>query len=84
MLTPGWATVPVVVGIYRTRRRTGRRGIRMAQVGIGVSIFLIAVGALLPWALRLSDASATLIGFLLMNAGAIGLMVSMIVSASGG
>jgi len=50
-------------------------------MGIGVSIFLIAVGAILTFAVEatLSGVSIQTIGIILMIAGALGLIVTMLV-----
>jgi hypothetical protein len=50
-------------------------------MGIGVSIFLIAVGAILTFAVdaTLSGVSIQTIGIILMIAGALGLIVTMLV-----
>lgn len=49
-------------------------------MGIGVSIFLIAAGAILAFAVHvsLSGISVQVVGVILMVAGAIGLITSMI------
>ncbi len=49
-------------------------------MGIGVSIFLIAVGAILTFAVdaTLSGVSLTTIGIILMAVGALGLIVSLV------
>jgi hypothetical protein len=53
-------------------------------MGIGVSIFLIAVGAILTFAVNatLSGVSLTTIGIILMAVGALGLLVTLIVFGS--
>ena len=50
-------------------------------MGIGVSIFLIAVGAILTFAVdaSLSGVSIQTVGIILMIAGALGLMVTLLV-----
>lgn len=50
-------------------------------MGIGVSVFLIAVGAILTFALNLQIGVLDLdmVGWILMAAGAIGLVVSMVI-----
>jgi hypothetical protein len=49
-------------------------------VGIGVSILLIAIGAILTWAVNVSSSSVNLnvVGVILMIVGAVGLVLSMI------
>lgn len=49
-------------------------------MGIGTSIFLIAVGAILKWAVTFSVAGVKLemVGVILMVAGALGLVFSLI------
>jgi hypothetical protein len=55
-------------------------------VGIGVSIFLIAVGAILVWAVNASVSGLELdtIGVILMVVGILGLVLSMIFWSSWG
>jgi hypothetical protein len=55
-------------------------------VGLGVSIFLIAVGAILTWAVNASVSGLELntIGVILMIVGVIGLVLSMIFWSSWG
>ena len=55
-------------------------------MGIGVSIFLIAVGAILTWAVNASVSGLELdtIGVILMVVGALGLVLSMIFWSSWG
>jgi Domain of unknown function (DUF6458) len=55
-------------------------------VGLGVSIFLIAVGAILTWAVNASVSGLELqtIGVILMVVGALGLVLSMIFWSSWG
>jgi hypothetical protein len=72
-------------------RRGGRQTISTHQeertnVGIGVSIFLIAVGAILTWAVNASVSGLELdtIGVILMIVGALGLVLSMIFWSSWG
>jgi hypothetical protein len=52
-------------------------------MGIGVSIFLIAVGAILTFAVHatLSGVSVQTVGVILMVVGAIGLLVTMLIWA---
>jgi hypothetical protein len=49
-------------------------------MGIGTSIFLIAVGAILKWAVTASVAGVKLevVGLILMIAGAVGLVLSLV------
>ena len=49
-------------------------------MGIGTSIFLIAVGAILKWAVTFSVAGVKLevVGLILMVVGAVGLVLSLI------
>ena len=53
-------------------------------MGIGVSIFLLAVGAVLAFAVDASvpNANLDMIGLILMIAGGIGLLVSLAFAAS--
>ena len=55
-------------------------------MGVGVSIFLIAVGAILTWAVNasVSGLELTTIGVILMIVGALGLVLSMIFWSSWG
>ncbi|MFL6137918.1 MAG: DUF6458 family protein [Frankiaceae bacterium] len=50
-------------------------------MGIGVSIFLIAVGAILTFAVHVSTSGFSLhtIGWILMAVGAIGLLTSLVI-----
>ncbi len=52
-------------------------------MGIGVSIFLIAVGAILTFAVNatVSGVSISTVGVILMIAGALGLIVTMMIFA---
>ena len=52
-------------------------------MGIGVSIFLLAVGAILLWAVNTTVAGVSIntIGVILLVVGAIGLLVGLIASA---
>ncbi len=55
-------------------------------MGIGASVFLIAIGAILAFAVNLSVSGLDLstIGVILMVAGAIGLVVTMLTFGGGG
>jgi hypothetical protein len=48
-------------------------------VGIGVSVFLLAVGGILAFGVsdRLSGVDLTVVGYVLMGAGAIGIVVAL-------
>jgi hypothetical protein len=48
-------------------------------MGIGTSIFLLAVGAILAFAVTdsISGVDLTVVGYILMGAGVLGLIVSM-------
>ncbi len=50
-------------------------------MGIGVSVFLIALGAILTFAVEasISGLDITVVGIILMVAGAIGLLLTMLV-----
>lgn len=50
-------------------------------MAIGTSIFLLAVGAILAFAVTdaISGVDLTVVGYILMAAGAIGLLLSMLV-----
>jgi hypothetical protein len=52
----------------------------LGQAGIGTSVFLLAIGAILAFAVNasISGISLTAVGVILMIAGAIGLVVSLI------
>lgn len=49
-------------------------------MGIGMSVFLLAVGGILAFAVsdRLSGVDLTVVGYVLMGAGAVGLAVALI------
>ncbi|HEX8121834.1 MAG TPA: DUF6458 family protein [Solirubrobacteraceae bacterium] len=49
-------------------------------MGIGTSIFLLAVGAILSFAVTdaISGVDLTTVGYILMGAGALGLLISML------
>ena len=51
-------------------------------MGIGTSIFLLALGAILAFAVTdaISGVDLTAVGYILMAAGALGLVVSMILT----
>jgi hypothetical protein len=55
-------------------------------VGLGVSIFLIAVGAILTWAVNaeVSGLDLNVVGVILLIVGIVGLLVSMIFWSSWG
>lgn len=57
---------------------------RPPDMGIGISIFLIAVGAVLLWAVTASVAGVSLnaVGVILMVVGFIGLLAGLIAAAS--
>ena len=53
---------------------------------IGSAIFLIALGAILAWAVTpglIPDVDLTLIGYILMAVGVIGLVASLVIAAPG-
>ena len=51
-------------------------------MGIGTSIFLLAVGAILAFAVTdaISGVDLTVVGYILMAAGALGLLFSMLLA----
>ena len=51
-------------------------------MGIGTSIFLLAVGAILAFAVTdaISGVDLTVVGYILMAAGALGLLISLLVA----
>ena len=55
-------------------------------MGIGASLFLIAIGAILTWAVNVSTSGVNLnmVGVILMVVGAIGLLLSLIFWSSWG
>ncbi|HWH05864.1 MAG TPA: DUF6458 family protein [Gaiellaceae bacterium] len=55
-------------------------------MGIGFSIFLIAIGAVLVWAVNLTVGGIELVtvGWILLALGALGLLLSLIVAATAG
>ena len=55
-------------------------------VRIGSSIFLIALGAILAWAITpglIPNVDLTLIGYILMAVGVIGLIASLVIASPG-
>ena len=52
-------------------------------MGIGTSIFLLALGAILAFAVTdaISGVDLTVVGYILMAAGALGLVISMIATS---
>jgi Domain of unknown function (DUF6458) len=70
-------------GHHESRLTANRRNTNM---GLGVSIFLIAVGAILTWAVNATVSGLELqtIGVILMVVGALGLVLSMIFWSSWG
>ncbi len=58
----------------------------MEEMGIGVSLFLIALGAILVWAVSLTVAGIDVnaIGVILMIVGAIGALLSLVFWSSWG
>jgi hypothetical protein len=62
-------------------RRVIHHGVREeVLMGIGVSVFLLAVGGVLAFAVtdRISGVDLTAMGYILMGAGALGLIVTML------
>ena len=55
-------------------------------MGIGMSVFLLAVGGILSFAVsdRISGVDLTVVGYVLMGAGAIGLAVALIFASQRG
>jgi nitrate/nitrite transporter NarK len=51
-------------------------------MGIGVGIFLIAIGGILAFAVsdRISGVDLTMVGYILMGAGALGLLLGLFLS----
>ncbi|MFK4086395.1 DUF6458 family protein [Kribbella sp. NPDC020789] len=49
-------------------------------MGIGVSVFLLALGAILSFAVadHISGVDLTMVGYILMGAGALGLVLTMV------
>jgi Domain of unknown function (DUF6458) len=54
-------------------------------MGIGAGIFLIAIGGILAFAVsdRISGVDLTMVGYILMGAGALGLVLVMILAQRG-
>ncbi|MFC9693022.1 DUF6458 family protein [Kribbella sp. NPDC056951] len=52
-------------------------------MGIGVSVFLIAVGGILSFAVsdRISGVDLTVVGYILMGAGALGLIMAVLITS---
>lgn len=57
-------------------------------MGIGAGIFLVAVGAILAWAVNINTASAGVnlhtIGYILLAVGIVGILLSMVFWSSWG
>jgi hypothetical protein len=70
----------------RTANARTHHGLKEEQMGLGVSIFLIAVGAILTWAVNATVSGLELdtIGVILMVVGILGLVLSMIFWSSWG
>lgn len=51
-------------------------------MGIGVSVFLLAVGGILAFAVsdRLSGVDLTMVGYILMGAGALGVVIALLLT----
>jgi hypothetical protein len=71
------------MGIRSTRRRSSGKGI---VVGISLSILLIAVGAVLAWAVdaEVSGIDVQVAGIILVVVGAIGFVASLVFWSSWG
>src|SRR3954447_6445088 len=69
-----------------TRRPSGDTRRRFQEMGIGVSLILIAVGAILTWAVEttVSGVDINTIGVILMIVGAVGLLLSLMFWSSWG
>jgi hypothetical protein len=54
-------------------------------MGIGVGVFLLAVGGILAFAVtdRISGVDLTAVGYILMGAGALGLVLAVFLSSRG-
>lgn len=55
-------------------------------MGIGISVFLMAVGGILAWGVDVDDAegfNVNTIGLILMAVGALGLLVSLFIFGNG-
>jgi di/tricarboxylate transporter len=54
-------------------------------MGIGISVFLIAVGAVLAFAVHVfaQGVNTTAIGYILMAVGGIGLLAALVISGAG-
>jgi hypothetical protein len=72
----------VVVSALRDTGSSGEQPApeEVKQVGIGVSVFLIAVGAILAWAVEVDAEGINLdaVGVILMVVGGLGLLLSML------
>jgi hypothetical protein len=68
-------------GIWRSADRVGRLRRLEDRMGIGVSLFLIALGAVLTFAtdVSLSGLSLDVVGVILMVVGALGLVMTLLV-----
>ena len=51
-------------------------------MGIGVGIFLLAVGGVLAFAVsdRISGVDLTMVGYIMMGAGALGLLIALVMN----
>jgi hypothetical protein len=69
------------LGIWRSAGRVGRLRHQEDRMGIGVSLFLIALGAVLTFAtdVSLSGLSLDVVGVILMVVGALGLVMTLLV-----
>jgi Na+/proline symporter len=72
-----------VADSYAAEQREGKE---VRSMGLGVSIFLIAVGAVLAFAIHVTTNGVDLhtIGYILMGAGALGIVLSLIFWSSWG
>ena len=71
----------IPLGIWRSADRVGRLRRLEDRMGIGVSLFLIALGAVLTFAtdVSLSGLSLDVVGVILMVVGALGLVMTLLV-----
>ena len=71
----------IPLGIWRSADRVGRLRRLEDRMGIGVSLFLIALGAVLTFAtdVSLSGLSLDVVGVIVMVVGALGLVMTLLV-----
>jgi hypothetical protein len=67
--------------VFYTRKVTGNPDLEVSTMGLGVGIFLLAIGAVLAFAINVSTAGGIdlhTVGWILMGVGALGIVLSMV------